>query len=343
MTIQNWQPLASEYLDREQPPHLRMSSAGRCPRALAYAATHLEESDPPDEHSLNRMAMGHMAELLIVRGMHRRGWETGHTVLSGSGQLELEVEVPNTGMVMRGHPDGICRHPEFTRNHWVTLECKSMSIEKGREVERQGVAPTYPHYMFQISMYGRRMHEMELVSHPERGVFAMMDRDGRPLPPERVTWDTGLVDGKLAELTGVVKAAEAGEVPERPYPQSSSECQYCSYHTLCWGEAPQRDGDNPKPLIVSENPEVRAAAERWAEFKPRVDTARDFLQAESNSNDRADIMAAGVIGGYFEPRELPSYDAATLERLVPADILKKCLSRNQRQRPAPFWVRKVRT
>ena len=148
MTIQNWQPLASEYLDREQPPHLRMSSAGRCPRALAYAATHLEESDPPDEHSLNRMAMGHMAELLIVRGMHRRGWETGHTVLSGSGQLELEVEVPNTGMVMRGHPDGICRHPEFTRNHWVTLECKSMSIEKGREVERQGVAPTYPHYMF---------------------------------------------------------------------------------------------------------------------------------------------------------------------------------------------------
>ena len=234
---QNWQPLAAQDLDREQPPHLRMSSAGRCPRALAYATMHLEESDPPDEHSLNRMAMGHMAEVLIVRGMHRRGWETGHTVLSDSGQLELEVAVPNTGMVMREHPDGICRHPEFTRNHWVTLECKSMSIEKGREVERQGVAPTYPHYIFQISMYGRRMHEMELVSHPERGVFAMMDRDGRPLPPERVSWDAGLVDGKLAELTGVVRAAEAGEVPERPYPQSSSECQYCNYHTLCWGGA----------------------------------------------------------------------------------------------------------
>ena len=68
---------------------------------------------------------------------------------------------------------------------------------------------------------------------------------------------------------------------------------------------------------------MRAAAERWAEFKPRVDTARDFLQAESNSNDRADIMAAGVIGGYFEPRELPSYDAATLERLVPAWDLER--------------------
>ena len=36
----HWQPMASMDLDldREQPPHLRISGAGRRPRALGYAA-----------------------------------------------------------------------------------------------------------------------------------------------------------------------------------------------------------------------------------------------------------------------------------------------------------------
>ena len=34
----NWQPIASKDMDREQPPHLRISSAGRCVRAQTYAA-----------------------------------------------------------------------------------------------------------------------------------------------------------------------------------------------------------------------------------------------------------------------------------------------------------------
>ena len=63
-----------------------------------------------------------------------------------------------------------------------------MSIERGRDTERQGVGPTYPHYLVRISLYARRMHEMGLLSHPERGIFAMTDRDRRPLPPERGSW-----------------------------------------------------------------------------------------------------------------------------------------------------------
>ena len=75
-----WQVLASEFLDRPQPPHLRMSAAGKCPRALAYAYKECQESNPPDDHSFNRMAMGHMAEILIVRNLHQNGWQTDHTV-----------------------------------------------------------------------------------------------------------------------------------------------------------------------------------------------------------------------------------------------------------------------
>ena len=100
------------------------------------------ESDPADAHGENRMAMGHMAEVLIVRDMHRNGWETGHTVLSQGGQLE--VELPGARRKARGHPDGTCRHPEFTNNLWVPMECKSMSVHKGLEVQDNGVAEATP-------------------------------------------------------------------------------------------------------------------------------------------------------------------------------------------------------
>ena len=43
-----WQPMASRSLDREQPPHLRISGAGRHPRALGYAAQAVRESNPRD-------------------------------------------------------------------------------------------------------------------------------------------------------------------------------------------------------------------------------------------------------------------------------------------------------
>ncbi len=137
---QHWQPIASLELDREEPPHLRISSAGRCPRASAYAAAGEPESNPPGNQARNRMAMGHMAEVLILKELERNGWETEHTVLSEGGQLELEMELPGAGATITGHPDGICRHPDLTNNQWVTLECKSMGPERALEVERDGVA-----------------------------------------------------------------------------------------------------------------------------------------------------------------------------------------------------------
>ena len=204
------------------------------------------------------MAMGHMAEVLIVRDMHRNGWETGQTVLSQGGQLE--VELPGARRKARGHPDGTCRHPEFTNNLWVPMECKSMSVHKGLEVQDNGVAEATPHYISQISIYGLRLFEMGLMSHPERGVFAMMDRDGRPLPPERVRWDgetTGLNIGRMAEAA---LNAERGTLPERPYDRGSKECGFCSYHTLCWGERKAVPWDR-RPHLETGDPELVLAAE----------------------------------------------------------------------------------
>jgi CRISPR/Cas system-associated exonuclease Cas4 (RecB family) len=337
----NWQPIASKDMDREQPPHLRISSAGRCVRAQTYAASGKPESNLPGNQARNRMAMGHMAEILILKEMERNGWETKHTVLSDEGQLELELEIPGAGATIKGHPDGIGRHPGFTKGQWVTLECKSMSMDRALDVEESGVAAVYPAYVAQISLYSRKLHEMGLVSHPERGIFAMMDRDGRMIPPERIAWEREDVDETLEKLAEIVRSARAGELPDRPYPQSSTECKYCNYHSTCWGTDPEPGEEiTGKATTASDNPEVVEAAQTWAELKPRVDQARDILQTASNSAGGADVMVKGIIGGYFQPRSERVYDPDALERAVPADILKKCLADRREKLPA-FWVRKA--
>ena len=262
----SWQTLASLDLSRPQRPHLRMSSAGKCPRAQAYALQGLEESNPPDRHAQNRMNMGHMAEVLIILELERGGWETNHTVLSQSGQLDLEATVPGTSVTLQGHPDGICRHPEFTQDLWVTLECKSMSERKAMEVEDAGVAEIYPAYLAQIGLYGRRLYEMGLVSHPERGIFGMMDRDGRVLTPERVKWEPADVDLVYTKLREIIETSQAGNLPERPYGHESKICGYCSYHTTCWGS--YRDWREKGRPIETQEPTVIEAAQTWLNAKP---------------------------------------------------------------------------
>lgn len=334
----SWQALCREELDEPDHPYLRMSAAAKCPRALAYAAQHTPESDPPGEQARNRMALGHMAEILIVRDLESRGWETDHTVLSPGGQMELELKLPESGVVLTGHPDGTCRHPQFTKGEWVTLECKSMSPDRGEETQAKGMARTYPGYMAQIALYGKRLHELGLTPYPGHGVFAVMDREGRPLPPERVSWGPEFAHDLTRKMDQAAIRGEAAELPERPYPQSSQECKYCNYHTLCWGEILRTQPGGKRPKIMTGDPKIVSAAEEWARLKPLVDEARDVLQTASNQQGQADIIASGVTAGYFQPRSEPVYDHSMLSREVPAEVLRKCLIPQEPKRLA-FWVR----
>ena len=333
-----WQPLASRDLDIEQSPKLRMSAAGHCPASIAYAAHGFQETDPPDDTSRNRMAMGHFLEVLILRGLEAQGWEITNTVLDG-GQLEISIEV--NGETITGHPDGICRHPEWTAGMWVLLECKSMSVDRALEVEEYGVPAVYPSYLVQAALYAWRLHEMGLVAHPGRAVFGMMDREGRFLAPERVKIPSDVFPGIQDKFHAILDQRAMGMVPTPPLPQSSSECGYCSYHRMCWGAPPPR-GKKQIPIVKLDEQDIVGAAQRWHEAKPVVDEARDVLQKAANANDGATVEAGGVVGGYFSPRQTPVYDAKALDQLVPADILRQCRTDKQPDERLPFWVREAR-
>ena len=344
-TAPQWQAQAVKDLDQAHTPRLRMSSAGKCTRRLAYAHTGTPESNPPNQQAENRMAMGHMAEILIIRNLEQAGWEINNTVLTEGGQLELNMELLTaSGKTVHytGHPDGICRHPEFTNNLWVAFEAKSMSPDRADLTEEHGVAVTYPDYIVQIGLYGRILYQDGLVSHPNRGVFGMMDREGRPIAPQRVRWEDDTIENAIQSNTNAINATENGELPERPHEINSFECTNCPYRNLCWGQEP--DPNRPiakRPKIVPEDQEVLHAMRDWADMEPRMTEIKAVLEAASREADNADLVTDRVTAGYFTPMDPPEYNPHRLKELVPDDILKRCRIPSAKA-SSRFWIRKPR-
>lgn len=340
-TSPSWQIAAANELKREHKPSLRASASGHCERRLAYAAQGAPESNPPDEAAQNIMALGNMAEILIIQSLHNRGWETDHTVLSPNGQLELEINIPGAGQTITGHPDGICRHPQLTRGQWVTLECKSMSLSRSIEVQEQGIALTYPQYMNQIALYAQRLYDMNLVSNPHRGVFAMMNRNGETIPPERTSWTQELHDETIAKLADVIQAARTGNLPDRPYPSTAIECKFCAYHSTCWGQPPIPGELNRAPhhrLVIEDDENVVEAARTYAALKTELDHAKDTLREACRQAGNTDIESEGLIAGWFIPRADPVYDHRLLRSRVPAELLRQCAIPQDQPEPV-FWIR----
>lgn len=220
-----------------------------------------------------------------------------------------------------------------------------MSYLKGQEVDELGIAQVYPHYLAQIALYSRRLYEQQLVVNPERGVFAMMTRDGRMIAPERVAWSPDVYEQTMDKLRQSVRNGRGGDIPARPYSSDSAECKFCNYHTLCWGQPPTRDELRQSAHarnVIDNDEEVMEAARVWKELKPEVDRARDTLLQACQSAGNTDIESEDVVAGYFTPRGEPVYDHNLLRQKVPADILRECAIKDQPTLERRFWVRHKR-
>ena len=87
---------------------VRASSALGCRRALWYAATGYEPTNPPSEESLTAMEAGNALEPVVVRAMERAGWEVDAPDPRDPQTVAVRVG-PN--MIVTGHPDGTVRMP----------------------------------------------------------------------------------------------------------------------------------------------------------------------------------------------------------------------------------------
>ena len=182
---------------RSHPRPIRMSGAGHCPRRQAYQSLGYPPSNPPDAAGRNRMALGDACETLIIHGLLDDGWTVQHTQATpGSAQLEIVRRHPP----MTGHPDGVCRHPDITGGSRLTLEAKSMSPELLDRVIFEGIENVYPEYLDQAAIYSHHLYAHQLIDEPNCAVFATMDREGRPGPPQLVRWPEQHVPQALERL-----------------------------------------------------------------------------------------------------------------------------------------------
>ena len=87
---------------------VRASAALGCRRALWYAATGYEPTNPPSDDSLTAMEAGNALEPVVVRAMERAGWKVDAPDPLDPKQVAVRVG-PN--MLVTGHPDGTVRMP----------------------------------------------------------------------------------------------------------------------------------------------------------------------------------------------------------------------------------------
>lgn len=304
------------------PIPMRMSSAGKCSRQIAYRSLGYDETDPPDRPAENRMEIGNTAEKLIVLHTMEDGWDVTNSVIQESGQLELE----HPSIPLTGHPDGICRHPTFTKGLPVTLEAKSMYAHRLEEVIDRGIFATYPDYKAQVACYAATLYRMGLVAHPHRAVFVCVDRDGVEMPPERVSWTEEYSQRVFDRLRRIWSVIELGKLPDRPYEPGDDHCKYCRYHTACHG-IPKPPETTPDPVWINPDDDTELASRYHTGVKQR-------LEALSVQHGGADIKAGPLTAGFFTPRD-NLYDERKLADFLTAEQLRQC-----RKPPTPrFWIR----
>ena len=322
------------------PGYLRLSQSGQCIRRLYY--THRGEipSNPTHASRRNQMTMGHALEVLAIIDFKNHGWETRHTCLDDGGQLTVEVTVPGLERPVQGHPDGTCRHKNFTENKWVPLEVKSMSEFRAEQVAELGLIKVEPSYLMQIAMYAPPLYEMGIVDYIDRGVFNLIDRSAQPMPPEFLRWKPELATRGINRLAQVVAAAKEDTPPERPYTDPAGKpCSYCPFLKTCWGD--QFAGElmpivRGQPTPLDHDPDTVQAANDWAYSKQLMDQSKAVLERKLAENGNIPIAAAGVKAEYFRPNEANNFDMYEIGRYLTGELMRKNQNPNRPNRV--FWV-----
>jgi hypothetical protein len=198
-----------------------------CARKLAYEYAHavVDAGKEFDGRTLRIFDVGHQFETLSIRWLqaagfdlrtHRRdGEQFGFTTANGR---------------IRGHIDGVIVGGPDVGVAWPVLwEHKALKAKSWSDTVRRGVRVSKPIYFAQLQLY---MAYMEL----EAALFTVLNKDSQELHHEFVALDVTAAQALSDKAVGVVRAAEAGELPPRIAASPDFYlCRWCPYAQRCWG------------------------------------------------------------------------------------------------------------
>lgn len=195
---------------------LRLSSAGKCARALAYDHLGFETSGKEiDVRGRMVFFFGDMIENAITCLAKLAGVDITHT---GKDQLSVSMDV--NGTKIEGHPDGVV-------NGNVLFECKSMTSYSFSDFEKGIVNETY---LYQINAY---MFCLGFT----KCVLVGVNKESGVIHELILEIDQKKVDFVRQNLKVVLESTKE-KLPDRAFKASDKglypwNCAYCSHYKTC--------------------------------------------------------------------------------------------------------------
>lgn len=303
-------------------PTFRMSSAGKCPRALSAQLLGMEGEVVP-EFVLKAAEEGNWHEERIKKQL----WSQDRIFIDCE-QKEVTLEYPSFSLV--GHIDGVAiKNPQHATEKdldaegdgkWQLLEIKTMSqFEFDRWMK--GGFKAFPNYAAQITCYMVATKLDECLYIVKNRSSGYEDRQVLTEKPSQMTE----VIGHLTDVTNHILGNEL--VPREP-DLNSIECRRCEYKKLCLPE--------PKELSAVDKQLLEIAVDYWrdgkikeAEAKELIDRARRVFEQHTRATNilkwSFSKLAIQLVH-YSESVTYPKsklYQHFTEEQLKPASQVKE--------------------
>lgn len=199
----------------------RVSSSGKCARAIVYSVLYPEEKLVPSARSISIFQLGH-----FLHDLERY-------LISQVNELvdqEKEVRIPlreGSEYYLKGHIDGILK----LKDKDVLIDVKTVNERAWKEFKK---APDEG-YIAQLNLY---MYAIG-IKEAYLWVYNKSTSDRMIIP---IPYKEELVEKLIEKFNSILDHIEQKELPERPYkPYVSNgveklpwQCSYCQYVNKCW-------------------------------------------------------------------------------------------------------------
>ena len=269
---------------------VRASSALGCRRALWYAATGFEPTNPPSEDSLTAMEAGNALEPVVVRAMERASWRVDAPDPQDPKQVAVRI---GPSLMVTGHPDGTVRMPVSEGKAQapqlflfegetqspaygdpMVVEIKTRGPEAFRRWQTLGAERSHPASVAQAAFYS-----LGEFGDLRDAVIATMDTGARTWDWERIPaarLERALQDASewLGELAAhhVRSGPDPDALPERDFFATSWQCRSCPFLAVCLPGAAEASEETENETETEEvtDEEARDAVAAYAEAQESI-------------------------------------------------------------------------
>ncbi len=267
----------SAHFDGDGALVVRASAASSCRRALWYAATEQQPTNPPTDESLTVMEVGQALEQVVLRAMERASWDV--IPVDPNSPREVTVLIaPN--LRVTGHPDATAVLPFFGGDE-VIVEVKTRGPDAYKRWQTLGAERSHPESVAQAALYSYGSYE-----EARDVVIATMDTGSRvwdteTIPADRVEDAMETVSFRLGELADHYAAhgQNPDALPERDFRAGSWQCRSCPFLNTC------QPGADESPDIEGREVSAEEAREAVRAYLEAQEALREPEQAKRRALD----------------------------------------------------------